>query len=101
MGYVVAKIILCSRSCSDGWAVRPDVVADIENFAMGGISMKLYSPPITDFDQYYFALNPYNNEKNPWFNEFWQQKFNCRLDVADADTAYDTPCTGEIHQPIK
>ena len=57
--------------------------------------MKLHSPPIMDFDDYYFRLDPYTNKRNPWFQEFWQQKFKCRLDGPDADYAYSTPCTGK------
>ena len=57
--------------------------------------MKLHSPPIMDFDDYYFTLNPYTNKRNPWFQEFWQQKFKCRLEGPDADYTYSTPCTGK------
>ena len=82
--------------CSDGWAVRPDVVDGLEQEAAGGISMKMYSPPISGFDRYYFSLSPENNTHNPWFREFWQQKFKCYLNGPDKDERYKQPCTGDV-----
>ena len=83
---------------SDGWAVRPDVVADKEEAAAGGISIKLYSPSVPDFDSYYFSLKPKGkkeNKRNPWFKEFWQQKFECYLPQNDErDHRHETECTG-------
>ena len=85
--------------CSDGWAVRPDVVDGLEQEAAGGISMKLYSPPISGFDDYYFSLRPDTNTRNPWFREFWQQKFGCYIDGPDRDRRYTDPCTGDVIGP--
>lgn len=62
---------------SDGWADRDDVVEDLEGEAWGSLSIRIYSPYINEFDDHYFALNPFNNTRNPWFVEFWQHKFNC------------------------
>jgi len=81
--------------CSDGWAVRPDVVEDIEDQIAGGVSMKLYSPEIYDFDEYYFRLEPYNNSRNKWFQEFWQERFKCYIDGDDRDPRYTRNCTGQ------
>ena len=85
-----------SLSCSDGWAVRPDVVQGIEEAAAGGMSIKLYSPPLEDFDKHYLSLKPDNNNRNPWFREFWQQKFECYLPGTQGERQYPTPCTGEL-----
>ncbi|KAJ9583836.1 hypothetical protein L9F63_021839, partial [Diploptera punctata] len=64
---------------SDGWADRSDVTDGYEMQAMGSISIRIHSPNVTDFDDYYFSLNPYNNTRNPWFREFWQYRFNCTM----------------------
>ena len=80
--------------CSDGWADRPDVAAGVEEHIAGGVSMKLYSPEIGDFDDYYFRLKPHDNARNPWFQEFWQERFRCYIDGADRDTRYSKRCTG-------
>lgn len=32
--------------------------------------------------EYVKQLNPYNNVRNPWFTEFWEQLFNCDLPLS-------------------
>ncbi|KAA0189018.1 hypothetical protein HAZT_HAZT005164 [Hyalella azteca] len=79
---------------SDGWADRTDVVDGLEEIFIGGISVKIKSPYVKDFDKYYFALRPMQNLRNPWFEEFWQHKFNCSLPVKET-LAGLPPCTGD------
>ena len=31
------------------------------------------------FDEYMQSLNPYKNERNPWFREFWEKSFGCKV----------------------
>ncbi|ESO92203.1 hypothetical protein LOTGIDRAFT_121187, partial [Lottia gigantea] len=84
---------------SDGWGNRQDVVEDIEDAAVGGISVKLYSPRLRDFDDHYSNLKPYNNSRNPWFKEFWQEKFECRLDAGDdTDYRYNKTCSETVNK---
>ncbi|XP_050392251.2 metabotropic glutamate receptor 5 [Patella vulgata] len=81
---------------SDGWGNRPDVVEGVEEEAAGGISIKLYSPQLDDFDDYYSSLYPENNSRNPWFKEFWQERFVCRLNAGDdTDTRYNEMCSAD------
>ncbi|XP_076445848.1 LOW QUALITY PROTEIN: metabotropic glutamate receptor 5-like [Babylonia areolata] len=82
---------------SDGWGNRLDVVRGQEVAASGGISIKLYSPPLTGFDAYYASLRPNGSTaaRNPWFEEFWQQKFQCYLPGAERDAAFNQSCTGK------
>lgn len=83
------------------------MVEDIEDLAAGGISIKLYSPHVPEFDNYYFSLNPFNNTRNPWFTEFWQQKFDCYIEGESRMSSYTTPCKGNtllqavMEYPIK
>ncbi|CAL2029264.1 unnamed protein product [Caenorhabditis brenneri] len=70
---------------SDGWADRNDVVEDLEQEAEGSFSIRIHAPKIPGFRQYYTALHPENNTMNPWFREFWQQKFNCQFAVSKED----------------
>ena len=42
------------------------------------------------FDEYFLSLHPSkNNTRNPWFNEYWEEIFNCSLggrkDIGDCD----------------
>ncbi|KAG7226023.1 hypothetical protein INR49_018633, partial [Caranx melampygus] len=65
--------------CSDGWADRYDVTDGYVREASGGITIKLQSADVKWFDDYYLKLRPENNHRNPWFPEFWQHRFHCRL----------------------
>uniref|UniRef100_A0AC35FN88 G-protein coupled receptors family 3 profile domain-containing protein n=1 Tax=Panagrolaimus sp. PS1159 TaxID=55785 RepID=A0AC35FN88_9BILA len=79
---------------SDGWADRQDVVEGVEEEAAGSFSIRIHSPKVENFEPYYFSLNPHNHTRNPWFRDFWQQKFKCQLTVPKDDTV--TPiCTGK------
>uniref|UniRef100_A0A6Q2YXP2 Metabotropic glutamate receptor 5 n=1 Tax=Esox lucius TaxID=8010 RepID=A0A6Q2YXP2_ESOLU len=64
---------------SDGWANRYDVTDGYVREAAGGITIKLQSAIVKWFDEYYLKLRPENNLRNPWFPEFWQHRFHCRL----------------------
>ncbi|XP_029963700.1 metabotropic glutamate receptor 5b [Salarias fasciatus] len=64
---------------SDGWADRYDVTDGYVKEAAGGITIKLQSADVKWFDEYYLKLRPENNLRNPWFPEFWQHRFLCRL----------------------
>jgi metabotropic glutamate receptor 5 len=76
----------------------------VEEEAVGGISIRIQSPYIEWFDNHYFPLNPWTNNANPWFKEFWSVKFECQLpDAADTLAAFganseyyfNRTCTGE------
>ncbi|CAG9788013.1 unnamed protein product [Diatraea saccharalis] len=67
---------------SDGWADRRDVVAGLEPVAHQSLTLRIRSPYLAHFDAYYHSLKPHTNRRNPWFKEFWEQKFNCSLEEA-------------------
>uniref|UniRef100_A0A3P9Q884 Metabotropic glutamate receptor 5 n=1 Tax=Poecilia reticulata TaxID=8081 RepID=A0A3P9Q884_POERE len=73
---VVGEFLLVG---SDGWADRYDVTEGYAEEAAGGITIKLQSADVKWFDDYYLKLRPENNHRNPWFPEFWQHRFHCRL----------------------
>ncbi len=72
---------MCVCAFSDGWADRLDVVQGYEAEAEGGISIRIHSPRVDSFDREYFALKPdrLTLARNPWFQEFWEHRFNCTL----------------------
>uniref|UniRef100_A0AAQ5ZHM1 G-protein coupled receptors family 3 profile domain-containing protein n=1 Tax=Amphiprion ocellaris TaxID=80972 RepID=A0AAQ5ZHM1_AMPOC len=79
---------------SDGWADRYDVTNGYQREAAGGITIKLKSAYVTWFDDYYLNLKPDANLRNPWFPEFWQHRFQCRLRGHPQDsTTYNRTCT--------
>ncbi|KAM7398083.1 hypothetical protein PAMA_006112 [Pampus argenteus] len=79
---------------SDGWADRYDVTDGYEREAAGGITIKLKSAYVTWFDDYYLNLKPDANLRNPWFPEFWQHRFQCRLRGHPQESSmYNRTCT--------
>lgn len=91
------------------------MVEQQEEFALGGISIRIHSAYVHDFDDYYFALSPFTNHRNPWFAEFWETRFQCNLELPGAAASnqghvrpafirpagakvYNRTCTGESRQ---
>lgn len=80
---------------SDGWADRYEVVEGFEQEAEGGITIKLQSEVVKSFDDYYLKLRLDTNTRNPWFPEFWQYRFQCRLAGHPQENKnYKRTCTG-------
>ncbi|XP_067890079.1 metabotropic glutamate receptor 5b isoform X2 [Heterodontus francisci] len=79
---------------SDGWADRYDVTDGYQREATGGITIKLQSPDVTWFDDYYLELRPESHFSNPWFPEFWQHRFQCRLENEQENPEYNKTCDG-------
>ncbi|CAB1415524.1 unnamed protein product [Pleuronectes platessa] len=67
------------QMASDGWADRIEVVEGYEQEAVGGITVKLQSDEVSSFDDYFLRLRLSTNTRNPWFPEFWQYRFQCRI----------------------
>ncbi|XP_037925369.1 metabotropic glutamate receptor isoform X2 [Hermetia illucens] len=65
---------------SDGWGRQQKLVEGIEDIAEGAITVELQSEYIADFDAYMMGLTPENNRRNPWFEEFWEDAFDCLLE---------------------
>uniref|UniRef100_A0A3P9IYF1 Metabotropic glutamate receptor 1 n=1 Tax=Oryzias latipes TaxID=8090 RepID=A0A3P9IYF1_ORYLA len=80
---------------SDGWADRYEVVEGYELEAEGGITMKLQSAVVKSFNDYYLKLRLDTNTRNPWFAEFWQHRFQCRLAHHPQENKnYENVCSG-------
>ncbi|XP_053312534.1 metabotropic glutamate receptor 5 isoform X2 [Spea bombifrons] len=82
---------------SDGWADRYDVTDGYQREAAGGITIKLQSPDVKWFDDYYLQLRPETNFRNPWFQEFWQHRFQCRLKGYPQESQiYNKTCSSRL-----
>lgn len=64
---------------SDGWGAQESIVKGNEVTAEGAITLELAANPIPEFNRYFLSLNPVINHRNPWYREFWQQRFQCSL----------------------
>ncbi|KAM4795298.1 LOW QUALITY PROTEIN: metabotropic glutamate receptor 5 [Rhinophrynus dorsalis] len=82
---------------SDGWADRYDVTDGYQREAAGGITIKLQSPDVKWFDDYYLQLRPETNLRNPWFQEFWQHRFQCKLKgYSQENQKYNKTCNSRM-----
>ncbi|XP_078530313.1 metabotropic glutamate receptor 3 [Lissotriton helveticus] len=79
---------------SDGWGAQESIVKGSEHIAYGAITLELASHPVKEFDKYFKSLNPYNNYRNPWFKDFWEQKFQCSL---QNKTPHVKACDKRLH----
>ncbi|XP_062857228.1 metabotropic glutamate receptor 1 isoform X2 [Trichomycterus rosablanca] len=80
---------------SDGWADRDEVVEGYEQEADGGITMKLQTEEVQSFNEYFLKLRLDTNTRNPWFAEFWQYRFQCRIPGHPQENRnYKKVCTG-------
>lgn len=83
-------------SSSDGWADRDEVIEGYEAEASGGITIKLQSPEVLSFDDYFLKIRLETNKRNPWFPEFWQHRFQCRLPGHPLENPnFQKNCTGK------
>lgn len=99
--FIPLRLLTRASSCfrSDGWADRYEVVEGYEQEAEGGITMKLQSEVVKSFDDYYLKLRLDANTRNPWFPEFWQYRFQCRLPGHPQENKnYKRVCSGGSQQ---
>lgn len=95
---------------SDSWEDRDQLTRGLEEQVWGSIFIRIKSLPIPEFSKYYTSLKPSKTSANKWFNEFWEDKFNCTLPIEfkiqknDTDNSNTTdidvnssrkPCTGK------
>ncbi|XP_032380406.1 metabotropic glutamate receptor 3 isoform X2 [Etheostoma spectabile] len=64
---------------SDGWGAQESIVKGNEVTAEGAITLELAANPVPEFNRYFLSLNPVKNHRNPWYREFWEQRFQCSL----------------------
>jgi metabotropic glutamate receptor 2/3 len=80
---------------SDGWGSQDMPVRNNEQVAEGAITIELQSTPLVPFDRYFMSLTPANTDRDPWFNEYWEHVFDCKLTKGDDDTNENvTYCVG-------
>ncbi|KAK0162675.1 hypothetical protein PV327_006432 [Microctonus hyperodae] len=62
---------------SDTWENRDQITHGLEEEIWGSIFIHVKSSPIPAFSKHYTSLKPSNASENIWFNEFWEDKFDC------------------------
>ena len=64
---------------SDAWSTRSSVVIDQESVVEGAITVSPLVREMKGFTEYFTSLTPKNNQLNPWFAEYWEDYFGCKL----------------------
>ncbi|KAH6932178.1 hypothetical protein HPB50_003489 [Hyalomma asiaticum] len=83
---------------SDGWSARELVSHGNEPEVEGTLSVQPTAGKVEGFDEYFRALTPYTNNRNPWFIEFWEHFFGCKWNgslVTPFNQHHQRSCTGE------
>ncbi|XP_075540467.1 mangetout [Dermacentor variabilis] len=83
---------------SDGWSARELVSHGNELQVEGTLSVQPTGNAVRGFDEYFRALTPSANYRNPWFIEFWEHFFQCKWNgslVTPFNQHHQRSCTGE------
>ncbi|KAL8605714.1 hypothetical protein ACOMHN_059783 [Nucella lapillus] len=64
---------------SDSWGAKIHPVYGQEEAAVGTITMLVKRKDIKEFDDYFLNLTLNNNQRNPWFPDFWETTFDCSI----------------------
>ncbi|KAB0389143.1 hypothetical protein E2I00_012758, partial [Balaenoptera physalus] len=81
---------------SDSWGAKISPILNLEDVAVGAITILPKRASIDGFDQYFMTRSLENNRRNIWFAEFWEENFNCKLTSSGTQSDDSTrKCTGE------
>ncbi|XP_033763622.1 metabotropic glutamate receptor 7-like isoform X2 [Pecten maximus] len=75
----------------DAWAGR-QFDETIQKVVGGAIAVQPLARKLEGFDDYFTSLTPATNSLNPWFREYWEYHFNCKL---HGNTKTGNSCTGK------
>ncbi|RMZ94928.1 metabotropic glutamate receptor 8-like isoform X1, partial [Brachionus plicatilis] len=83
---------------SDSWGTKIESIRSNNLAAEGAITFAPKSFIIKEFSNYFQKLRPGKNIRNPWFEEFWQDEFKCRIEnpifQSNRRPSYTKLCTG-------
>ncbi|EGW03045.1 Metabotropic glutamate receptor 6 [Cricetulus griseus] len=80
---------------SDSWGSKISPILNLEEVAVGAITILPKRASIDGFDQYFMTRSLENNRRNIWFAEFWEENFNCKLTSSGGQSDDSTrKCTG-------
>lgn len=80
---------------SDGWGTQSQIVESLHDQNINAITVELDSRAIPEYDVYMKNLTLENNERNPWFREYWEDVFKCSVNpVQHNDTS--TACAASL-----
>ncbi|KAL9968369.1 hypothetical protein ACROYT_G026735 [Oculina patagonica] len=74
---------------SDSWADSPKIAEDNAKIVDGMFRIINQPTVVPDFMKYFYKLNPFNNNHNSWFNEFWESIFQCSISEKNLTSSTD------------
>ncbi|KAM4611145.1 metabotropic glutamate receptor 7-like [Polymixia lowei] len=80
---------------SDSWGAKNSPIHQLEDVAVGAVTILPKRSSIKGFDEYFTALTLENNRRNVWFAEFWEENFDCRLLSSSKREDTSRKCTGQ------
>ena len=85
--------IICAFGCTNSM----EVVEDIEDVALGTISLDIHYKREYGFENYFLSRTPKTNN-DAWFIKFWEKVFSCKVtdeNMNIIDGSGLPPCTGD------
>ena len=84
--------IICVFGCTN----YREVVEEVEDVALGTISLDIHYRRDKEFEKHFLSLTPKSNNDS-YFIAFWEKVFNCSIDNGNISnhSSGHTPCTGE------
>ncbi|XP_023690974.1 metabotropic glutamate receptor 7-like isoform X1 [Paramormyrops kingsleyae] len=80
---------------SDSWGAKQSPISQLEDVAVGAITIQPKRSTIEGFDTYFTSRTLENNRRNVWFAEFWEENFNCKLMSSSKKEDTSRKCTGQ------
>ncbi|KAK6187278.1 hypothetical protein SNE40_005342 [Patella caerulea] len=74
---------------SDTWGGNVQDFLGIEDVGQGSLTIGFQSRFVNRFDNYLKYLTASNGSYNPWFNEFFESRYNCKFYPGSNDTLCD------------
>lgn len=78
--------------CSQHLGTKLSVLPGNKSIDVGLITLEVESAHVPDFEKYFLSLRPATNSRNPSFGRYWEQVFNCSLNLNA--TGGTTRCKG-------
>ncbi|XP_035244556.1 metabotropic glutamate receptor 7 isoform X2 [Anguilla anguilla] len=80
---------------SDSWGAKNSPIHQLEDAAVGAITILPKRATIEGFDAYFTSRTLENNRRNVWFAEYWEENFNCKLMSSSKKEDTSRKCTGK------
>lgn len=64
---------------SDSWADSPKIAEDNAKVVEGMFRIINQPTVVPEFMEYFYKLNPFNNNHNSWFGQLWEELFQCTI----------------------